>query len=238
MRKPPGAALRNSSAVMGIFPAQPATTTAAMAPARALVLIVPSPGDDSVYHPRGLKQEARLTAGLLPHCLTASLFHRLGLSRLGNELERQPVVAPALAGGRRAVVEHVPVVAAAALAVIFGAREEQQVIGLGFEHAWDGREKARPAGAAVELHGGGVDGQIAARANEHAFALLPVERAAPGTLGTLFAQHPERVRREALAPLVLRELQRLARKRRLVALGQVHLPVLLQLLDALHVLHL
>src|SRR5262245_30049264 len=237
MRKAPGATLRNSSALIGCFPpaTQPATQAAARSPVRTRFFIVPSPGDDSVYHPRGRKQEARLTAGLLPHCLTASLPHRLGLSRLGNELERHPVVAPALAGGRRAVVEHVAVVATAALAVILGTRNKQQAVGLGLEHPGDGREKAGPAGAAVVLHGGGVDRKVAARADEHALALLPVERAGSRALGSFFAQHLVGIRREALAPFLFRELQGLRRKRRLVALGQVALPVLLQFLDALHV---
>jgi Prophage CP4-57 regulatory protein (AlpA) len=41
---------------------------------------------------------------------------------LRNELQRHAVIAPALAGGRGAVVEDVAVVAAAADAVVFGAR--------------------------------------------------------------------------------------------------------------------
>jgi hypothetical protein len=45
------------------------------------------------------------------------------LAALWNELQRDAVVAPALPGGRRAVVEDVAVVAAAADAVIFGARQ-------------------------------------------------------------------------------------------------------------------
>src|SRR5204863_6139086 len=76
----------------------------------------------------------------------------LRLPRLRDEFQRSTVVAVALARWRRAVVEDVPVMTAAARAVILGARENDLVVGLGREGARNRREKARPSGAAVELH--------------------------------------------------------------------------------------
>src|SRR5262249_35842478 len=129
----------------------------------------------------------------------------------------------------------VPVVAAAADAVILGARIDQNVIGARAEHAGNSGEEARPAGAAVELHRGGEERQVAAGAREHAFALLPVVRPRAGTLRALLAQHAVCGPLKALAPFVLRELERLRRRGRLDALGEELLPVLLQLLDTFHV---
>src|SRR5687767_2177913 len=79
----------------------------------------------------------------------------LGLSLaavLGNELERRAVVAPALVGRRRAVVEDVAVVPAAALAVVLGARIDQIEVLLLVEHPGDGGEERRPARARFVLH--------------------------------------------------------------------------------------
>src|SRR5688572_28734543 len=101
----------------------------------------------------------------------------LRLPRLRDELQRDAVVAVALAGRWRAVVEDVPVMAAAARTVILGAREHDLVVRLGRERARNRGEKTRPSGAAVELHRRGEQRQAATRADEHAFALLAIERA-------------------------------------------------------------
>src|SRR5512144_447468 len=93
-------------------------------------------------------------------------------STFRNEFQRDAVVAPALTGRRRAVVEQVAVVAAAARAVVLGARIDQEAVGLRLEGARDTGEEARPAGARLELHLGGEERQPAARADEHARALL------------------------------------------------------------------
>src|SRR5512143_560333 len=82
-----------------------------------------------------------------------------------HELQGDAVVAPALAGGRRAVLEDVALMPAAARAVILGARvDELEVPRRGHVGGGDGFEEARPAGAAVELAGRAEQGQVAAGA--------------------------------------------------------------------------
>src|SRR5262249_27670785 len=125
-------------------------------------------------------------------------------------------------------------VPAAALAVVLGARIDEEEILLRLERAGDGGEEARPAGAGVELHRRGEERQAAAGAGEKPRPLLVVQRARAGALGAFFAQDLERLGREALAPLVLGELERLLRRGHRGARRQVTLPALLQLLDALH----
>src|SRR4051812_40746778 len=71
----------------------------------------------------------------LPH---SSLLRLAGFR---DELERDAIIAIALTGRRGAVVEYMAVMAAAAYAVILGARIENLVIGAGGEHARDGREE-------------------------------------------------------------------------------------------------
>src|SRR5689334_21133865 len=66
------------------------------------------------------------------------------------ELQRDPVHAVSLAGGRRAVVEHVAEMAAAAAAMHLGARQDQGVIVRCAHRILDRRVEARPPGAAVE----------------------------------------------------------------------------------------
>src|SRR5215218_9476337 len=72
---------------------------------------------------------------------------------VGDELERQAVVAPALSGRRWAVVEDVALVAAASHAVVFGARDHEPVVALGCHAPGDWFVETRPAGAAFELRG-------------------------------------------------------------------------------------
>ena len=101
-----------------------------------------------------------------------------GLGR--DELQRDAVVAVALAGRLRAVVEDVALVAAAARAVVLGARNEHLEVGLGRHARPDGGVEARPAGAALELRLRREQRQVAAGADEAALALLVVERADAG----------------------------------------------------------
>src|SRR5687767_11558815 len=103
-----------------------------------------------------------------------------GFRVLRDEPERDTVVAPALVGGRRAVIEDVAVVAAAALAVVLLPRVDQEEVLLGVEHARDGGEEARPAGARLVLHLGGEQRQPAAGAGVDPRPLLGVERARAG----------------------------------------------------------
>src|SRR5437879_5675071 len=87
-----------------------------------------------------------------------------GLAALGDEAERDAVVAVALPGRLGAVIEDVAVVAAAAAAVVLGARHPDLDIGRGAQPAGDRGEEAWPAGAAVKLHRRGEQRQAAPRA--------------------------------------------------------------------------
>src|SRR5688572_4862908 len=157
------------------------------------------------------------------------------LGVLWDELERGAVVAPALVGGRRAVVEEVAVVAAAALAVVFGARVDEEEVFLGLEYARNGSEERRPARAGLVFHFGSEERQVAARAGKDARALLGVERAGTGALGRLFAQHlVGEVVRQTFLPLVLRKLERLRWRGHVKPGRQQGLPVGLQGLNIFH----
>src|SRR5258706_8482404 len=107
---------------------------------------------------------------------------------LGNELQRQPVVAPTFARRRRAVVEDVAMMTAAADAVIFGARQDQFEIRAGFERRGNAREETRPAGAAVVFHLRRENRQAATGADENARPFFIVERTGARRLGALVAQ--------------------------------------------------
>src|SRR5439155_27382461 len=77
----------------------------------------------------------------------------LGGADLGkNETQRHDVVAPALPGRWPAVVEHVPLMAAAAHAVVFIALDDDLVILFVREVVRNAGEEARPSGSAVVLH--------------------------------------------------------------------------------------
>src|SRR5205085_11016004 len=76
--------------------------------------------------------------------------------------------------------------------------------------------------------------QPAAGAGEDARPLLVVERARARALGAFLAHDMERVGGQLLLPLVLRELDRLARRGDARAGRQEGLPVLLQFLYAFH----
>lgn len=158
----------------------------------------------------------------------------LGFAALGEELQGDAVVAPALSGRRRAVAEDMSMMAGAADAMVFGARQDQEVIRFGAEDAGDRGKKARPASAAVVFHLGGKQRQIAAGADKHAGAFFVIQGARPGTFGSFLAQHMELRRTEALAPLFLRQLEWLGRRGRLDAVGEERLPIPLQLLDLFH----
>src|SRR4051812_37956509 len=86
---------------------------------------------------------------------------RLRFAGLRNEFQRDAVIAKTLAGRRGPVVEHVAMMAAAADAVILGARVKNLVIRAVAEHARYRREETRPAGTAFEFHCRREDRQIA-----------------------------------------------------------------------------
>src|SRR5262249_41827337 len=112
-----------------------------------------------------------------------------GLIVLGDKPQRDTVVAPALPGGWWAIVEHVPVVAAAAHAMIFCAWPDQFKIPLGGEHVRYRREKTWPARTAIKFHCRRKQRQAAASADEHSRPLLVVQWAGEGTLGAFSAQY-------------------------------------------------
>src|SRR5450756_3198666 len=113
---------------------------------------------------RGRTSYAAPFSAKLRRCKTRD--RRSGLAGLGDEAQRHAVVAIALPGRRRAVVEYMAVVPAAARTVILGARKNQLEVAAGAERAGNGGEKAGPAGAAVEFHDRGEKRQAAARAYE------------------------------------------------------------------------
>lgn len=81
--------------------------------------------------------------------------------------------------------------AAAARAMIFGARRPEFIVLFETECAVSIIPEARPAGAAIIFGGTVKNCQIAAGAVEHAVALLVIERRGEGPLGGFFAQHAE-----------------------------------------------
>src|SRR4029077_20290931 len=98
----------------------------------------------------------------------------------GDERQGDAVVAPALTGRCRPVVEHVTLVPAAADAVILGSRQDQPVVSFRAPAPVDRLVEARPAGAAVELGVRTEEREIARRAHERASTLFLVERAREG----------------------------------------------------------
>jgi len=89
------------------------------------------------------------TAVLPPVLLLASL----SLLPFGDKTQCYTIIAPALSGGRWAIVKDVPVVPAAAYTMVLNAWPDQFKIPFGSKHLGDGRKKARPAGAAIKFHG-------------------------------------------------------------------------------------
>src|SRR5205814_1308289 len=119
---------------------------------------------------------------------------------LGQELHGDAVDAVALAGRRRAVVEDVPEMAAAAAAVHLRADHAVALVRAGLHRAGCWIVEARPAGAALELLLRYEQRLIAPRADERAGAFLEVERAAARRLGAVLAHDRVLLGREPLAP--------------------------------------
>src|SRR5207253_4634161 len=93
------------------------------------------------------------------------------------------------------------------------AGHEEAAVGVGLDPVLERRREARPAGTAVELGAGVEQGLAAAGAVIDPGAVLLVERARPGALGAVLAQHPVLLGRQAAAPLLIahRHLEILAR---------------------------
>src|ERR1700680_301978 len=104
-------------------------------------------------------------------------------------------------GRRRAVVEHMAEMAAAAAAMHFGAHHPEASIGRSLDCALDRVIEARPAGAAVEFLFGDEKFLAATGAHEGAAALLVIERATARRLGAVLAHHGVLFRGENASPL-------------------------------------
>src|SRR5262249_34062882 len=101
---------------------------------------------------------------------------------------------------RRAVLEHVPEMAATAAAAHLGTHQAIAAVARGFDRAWHRIVKARPACAALEFRLRHEQRLAAAGADEGAGALLVVQRAAAGTLGAVPAHHLVLLGREQAPP--------------------------------------
>jgi hypothetical protein len=99
---------------------------------------------------------------------------QLCVAALGDKFQRYAIIAPALAGGLRAIIEDVTVMTAAADAVIFGAGENKFVVRARTEHAWNRRKKAWPTCAALIFHLGGKQRQVASETDEDTGTLFGV----------------------------------------------------------------
>src|SRR5260370_4139747 len=141
-----------------------------------------------------MKEGGRLHPRGKPLLCSALLLLRLGgrefIRRLAAvKIERDAVEAVALAGRRRPVLEDMAEMPAATVAMNLGARHEKAAVGCRFDRGVERCREARPAGAAVELRGGVEHRLPAAGAMINPGAVLLVERAGPGALGAVFAQH-------------------------------------------------
>src|SRR5579863_2816187 len=116
------------------------------------------------------------------------------------EVHRHAVDAIAQVRRRRAVLEHVAEMAAAAAALHLGANHAVAAIGYGLDRTRFRIIKARPAGAALELLVRGEQRLLAAGAIERAGTLLVIERATARPLGAMLAHDVELLRREDFAP--------------------------------------
>src|ERR1700761_6018912 len=99
------------------------------------------------------------------------------------EIHRHAVDAVAQVGRRRAVLEDMAEMAAAAAAMHFGAGHEIAVVGRGLDRSRLRIVETRPAGAAVELLLRYEQRLAAADASKRAGALFVVERATARRLG-------------------------------------------------------
>src|SRR5580693_3754815 len=103
--------------------------------------------------------------------------------------------------GRRAVVEDVAEMAAAAAAVHLGAHHAPAAVARGIDRARLRIVETRPAGAALELLLRGEQRLPAAGAIKRAGAFFVIERAAARPFGAVLAHDVELLGREQLLPL-------------------------------------
>src|SRR5437763_4218607 len=96
-----------------------------------------------------------------------------------------------------------PEVAAAAAAMHLGAGHEKAAVGVGLDRILERGKEARPSRAAVEFRAGVEQRLAASGAVINSGAVLLVERARPGALGAMLAQHPVLLGRQLAAPLLV-----------------------------------
>jgi hypothetical protein len=153
-----------------------------------------------------LKSLLRAVRGSKPTESTLSKF-RQGLAGW-DEFKRDAVIAPALPGRFRSVVEDVALVALAAGAMVFGAWDDHPEIASGaYMVGIDRLPETRPAGARVVLVGAGEQRQKAAGTKVGTVSGFLVQRTGKGALSTLATQHPILFGAENLAPLRIAQLQ-------------------------------
>jgi hypothetical protein len=104
---------------------------------------------------------------------------------LGDEFQRNPIIAPALARGLRAVLELMAVMPAAFGTVIFGARQYQFVVGF-FSNAPGMVVKNSASRCPFEFHCRSEYRQRSLHTQTRRFSPL---RAGPRAFHALFAQH-------------------------------------------------
>src|SRR3977135_37504 len=108
---------------------------------------------------------------------------------IGIEFQGDAVDAVAQPGGGRATFEDVTQMSAAAPAMHLRAWQQQDAVGGGADRVRQRTIEARPPGTAVVFGIGREQRKIAAGADEHALALLVIERARTRDLRAVQAQH-------------------------------------------------
>src|SRR4051794_25545734 len=128
---------------------------------------------------------------------------RLRAPSLRLEVHGDAVDAVAQVRRRRAVLEHVAEMAAAAAAMHLGADHAVAAVGRGLDRARDRIVEARPTGAALELLFRREQLLPASHAGERAGTLLVIEGTRAGRLGTVAAENIVLLGGEQLAPLLV-----------------------------------
>src|SRR6516164_4559003 len=124
-----------------------------------------------------------------------------GLGTFRFEVERDAVDAIAQMSGRRAVVEHVPEMAAATVAMNLGAHHAVGAVLRGLNRTRDRIVEARPTGSALEFLHRLEQRLAAARTAKRSAALLVVQRAASRPLRPVSAHDVVLLRRKQATPL-------------------------------------
>src|SRR5262249_26567628 len=169
----PTAILSLSAAKAGMVASHPAMAAARQCPAlwitAALIAVAPSAPWENL-RPRRRPPKRLLGVRVVMEKPQSS-------RGVGQEFQGHAVDAVAQSRGRRAVLEDMAQMSAAAPAMHLGAWQQQQVVGGGANGVRQRPIEARPAGLAVVFGFRREQRKIAARAGKRALALLVVERA-------------------------------------------------------------